>query len=137
MIYDIFYISKSKIHDSDWTKFRQRFPLSQKIENVKSFDDVRSKAFTKFFYVVWEGTEVLDFDFSYKVAEWDEQYIHVWKTLRNQEETYQGGIVLFPKNVNLVSSREFANKFYLNKKELEQVTSRQVYPQYVINTYTE
>lgn len=137
MIYDIFYISKSKIHDSDWTKFRQRFPLSQKIENVKSFDDVRSKAFTKFFYVVWEGTEVLDFDFSYKVAEWDEQYIHVWKTLRNQEETYQGGIALFPKNVNLVSSREFANKFYLNKKELEQVTSRQVYPQYIINTYAE
>lgn len=137
MIYDIFYISKSRIHDSDWSKFRQRFPISQKIENVKNFEDVRSRAFTKFFYVVWDGTEVLDFNFDYKVSEWDEQYIHVWKTLRNQEETYQGGIALFPKHVTLVSSREFANKFYLNKKEIEQITSRQVYPKYSFKNYEE
>ncbi len=137
MIYDIFYISRSNINDSDWNNFKQKYPISQKIENVKSFDDVRSRAFTKFFYVVWDGTKVLDFDFSYKVSEWDEQYIHVWKTLRNDEETYQGGIALFPKNVNLVSSREFANKFYLNKKEIDEITSRQVYPQYIISSYNE
>lgn len=137
MIYDIFYVSKSKINDSDWSKFRQRFPISQKIENVENFEDIRSKAFTKFFYVVWNGTEVLNFNFDYEVSEWDEEYIHVWKTLRNGEETYQGGIALFPKNVNLVSSREFVNRYYINKKEMNDVTSKQIYPRYTIKTYEE
>lgn len=135
MIYDIFYVSKSKINDLDWNQFRQRFPISQKIENIDSFEDIRAKAFTKFFYVVWDGTRILDFQFDYKVGEYDQQYIHVWKTLRNDEETYQGGIALFPKDVKMVSSREFANKFYINKKEIDAVTSRQIYPKYDIKNY--
>ena len=137
MIYDIFYISKKTINDLDWKKFKNRFPFSQKIENVENFENVRLKAFTKFFYVVWDGTEILDFSFDYRVSEWDENYIHVWKTLRNDEETYQGGVALFPKNVNLVSSREFANKFYLNKKEIQKIASKQIYPIYTFKNYEE
>ena len=137
MIYDIFYVSKSNIHESDWLKFRQKFPTAQKIENVKNFDEVRNQAFTKFFYIIWDGTEVLDFDFNYRVNEYDVEYIHVWKTLRYDDETYQGGIALFPKNVKLVSSREFANKFYMNKKEIDVITSRQMYPIYTIKDYAE
>jgi len=137
MIYDIFYVSKSKINDLDYAQFRQRFPISQKIENVSSFEDIRIKAFTKFFYVIWDGTKILDFQFDYKVGDYDQEYIHVWKTLRNDEETYQGGIALFPKNIKLVSSREFANKFYINKKEIDQIISKQVYPRYNIKDYDE
>lgn len=137
MIYDIFYISKGSINDVDWNNFKTRFPTSQKIENVKEFEDVRSRSFTKFFYVVWDGTKVLDFDFDYRVNEYDTEYIHVWKTLRYDEETYQGGIALFPKNVDLVSSREFAHRFYIKKKEIDIVNSKQVYPVYTIDDYNQ
>lgn len=137
MIYDIFYVSKSKINDLDWNQFRQRFPTAQKMENVKDFEEVRSKSFTKFFYIVWDGTEVFNFEFNFRVNEYDHEYIHVWKTLRYDEETYQGGIALFPKNVKLISSREFANKFYMNKKEINEVNSRQVYPKYTFKNYDE
>jgi hypothetical protein len=34
MIYDIFYVSKKEIANDDWKSFRQRFPSSQKIENI-------------------------------------------------------------------------------------------------------
>jgi hypothetical protein len=137
MIYDIFYISKSKIHSLDWLQFRQKFPTAQKIENVKDFEDVKIKALTKFFYVVWDGTEVLNFNFDFRISEYDYEYIHVWKTLRYDEETYQGGIALFPKNIKLVSSREFANKFYLNKKEIQKIASKQIYPIYTFKNYEE
>ena len=137
MIYDIFYVSKGKINALDWLKFKNKFPTSQKIENVSDFSEVKSKALTKFFYLVWDGTEIINFNFDYRISKWDEEYIHVWKTLRNKEETYQGGIALFPKNINLVSSREFANKFYLKKKEINQIASKQIYPRYSISNYLE
>ena len=53
MIYDIFYVSKDSIADEDWQQFSKRFPLAQKIENVKTFSDIKKKAFTKMFWVVW------------------------------------------------------------------------------------
>ena len=41
MIYDIFYVSKKEIVDNEWKAFRQRFPSAQKIENVKTINDIK------------------------------------------------------------------------------------------------
>lgn len=119
MIYDIFYVSKKIIDESDWLHFRQRFPTSQKIDNVKTLDDIKKRSFTKFFWVVWDDLTVSDdFSFDYRVDKWDEEYIHVW--LNN---SYRDGICLFPKTA-LVSQKEFDHRFYFNKKEIDVVASQ-------------
>ena len=119
MIYDIFYVSKAHINDTDWQQFRSRFPSAQKIENVKTIDDIKKRSFTKFFWIVWNDLIVDDnFNFDYRVEKWDESYIHVWLN-----DEYKDGICLFPKNIE-ISQKEFNHRFYFNKKEIEVVASR-------------
>jgi hypothetical protein len=94
MIYDIFYISDSGIDNEKWNAFHSRFPLARKLENVTSYANVKSKAFTKFFWVVWDDLEIVDdFKFEYRIPEWDKQYIHVFKN-----GSHYNGICLFSKN---------------------------------------
>ena len=133
MIYDIFYVSRNTIDESDWLSFNNRFPSSQKIENVKTFLDISKKSFTKLFWVVWNDLTILeDFNFSYIVPKWDEQYIHVFK---NAE--YFDGVTLFPKNSN-ISSKEFQHRFYINKKEIDITASLpKPFEKFYINTYEE
>ena len=133
MIYDIFYVSKNNIDEQDWKQFRSRFPSSQKIENVKSFNDIKNKAFTKLFWVVWDDLTVVDnFNFDYKVSTWDQNYIHVWLN----GESYDG-VVLFSKE-SAPSGKEFEHRFYVNKKEIDIVASTpKPYPTFITNNYTE
>jgi len=133
MIYDIFYVSRNKINETDWLSFNNRFPSSQKIENVKTFLDISKKSFTRLFWVVWDDLVILeDFNFSYVVPKWDEQYIHVFK---NAE--YFDGVTLFPKNSN-ISSKEFQHRFYINKKEIDITASTpRPFEKLYINTYDE
>jgi hypothetical protein len=66
MIYDIFYISDGSIDIEKWNNFKNRFPLARKIENVNSYNDIKSKSFTKFFWIVWDdlgqGLELIKLD---------------------------------------------------------------------------
>jgi hypothetical protein len=119
MIYDIFYVSKDLIAEEDWQQFSKRFPLAQKIENVKTFADIKSRAFTKMFWVVWNDVVVADnFNFDYVVSDWDKQFIHVFK---NKE--FYDGITLFPKSADFIQ-KEFENRFFINnKKEIDIVAS--------------
>ena len=117
-MYDIFYVSKGAIDSVNWKQFREKFPSSQKIENVKSFDDIKRKAFTKFFWIVWNDLIVDEnFSFNYRVTQWDESYVHVWK---NNE--HYDGICLVSKQ-HKITPREFAHRFYINKKEIDEVAS--------------
>jgi hypothetical protein len=119
MIYDIFYVSKQNVNVESWQQFRQRFPSAQKISNVETLNDIKKKAFTKFFWVVWDDLNVLEtFTFDYRIPKWDESYIHVWLN-----DTYRDGICLFPKNVE-VSQKEFNHRFYFNKKEIDVIASK-------------
>lgn len=115
MKYDIFYVSKTTINESKWQDFRKRFPSAQKIENVKTFSDIKTKAFTKFFWAVWDDIIVSkDFQFDYEVSEWDKEYIHVFKN-----GNFYDGITLFPKSANF-TQKEFDNRFFLTgKKEID------------------
>ena len=133
MVYDIFYVSKNNIDEQDWKQFRLRFPSAQKIENVESFDDIKKKAFTKLFWVVWNDLTVVDtFKFDYKVSTWDQDYIHVWLN----GESYDG-IVLFSKE-SAPSEKEFEHRFYVNKKEIDIIASKpKTYPAFTISNYTE
>ena len=136
MIYDIFYVSKEKINDIEWQQFRKRFSSAQKIDNVTSFDDIKKKAFTKFFWVVWNDLTLTDLSiFDFRVSKFEEEFIHVFKNRCNGIESYFGGVVLFPKNCT-VSSKEFQHRFFLNKKEHDLVASEYLYPVLKLTTYT-
>jgi hypothetical protein len=118
MIYDIFYVSKQQVDTDSWQQFRRRFPSAQKIENVKTLDDVKKKSFTKFFWLVWDDLIVTeDFAFDYRVEKWDETYIHVFLN-----GCVRDGICLFPKSADIIQ-KEFDHRFYFNKKELDIVAS--------------
>jgi len=117
-MYDLFYISKNQINEQDWRSFRQRFPTAQKIENVKSFNDIKKKAFTKFFWIVWNDLIVVDnFNFEYCIPAWDSEYIHVWKNSKHYD-----GISLASKN-HKITQQEFDYRFYINKKEIDVIAS--------------
>ena len=118
MIYDIFYVSKQQVDADSWQQFRQRFPSAQKIENVKTIDDVKKRSFTKFFWLVWDDLIVSeDFVFDYRVEKWDEEYIHVFLNA-----VFRDGICLFPKSASVIQ-KEFDHRYYINKKELDIVAS--------------
>jgi len=133
MVYDIFYVSKNIISEHDWKQFRLRFPSAQKIDNVKSFSDIKTKAFTKLFWIVWDDLEIVEnFDFSYRVPEWDQEYIHVWLN-----DTSYDGVGLFSKNLE-PTHKEFENRFYVNKKEMPTVASiPKKYDRIVITSYSD
>ena len=133
MVYDIFYVSKNTIDEQNWKQFRSKFPSSQKIDNVKSFDDIKKKAFTKFFWVVWDDLNIVDtFKFDYKVSAWDQDYIHVWLNGENYD-----GVVLFSKK-SAPSEKEFQHRFYINKKEIDITASfPKPFEKFYINTYEE
>ena len=133
MVYDIFYVSKNTIDEQNWKQFRSKFPSSQKIDNVKSFDDIKKKAFTKFFWVVWDDLNIVDtFKFDYKVSAWDQDYIHVWLNGENYD-----GVVLFSKK-SVPSEKEFQHRFYINKKEIAILASvPKPFEKFYINTYEE
>lgn len=117
-MYDIFYISKTK--DSEYFKdLEKRIPLLKlaKYENTKdeAFFYAQKKSLSKFFWIIDE-TFITDtkFDFSYKVSEWDENYIHVFK----QENNSFGGVYLIPKKYK-ITKNEAEFTFFINKKELD------------------
>ena len=45
-MYDIFLVSNNTIDEQRWNLFKNRFPNAQKVEHIKTFDDVNKKAFT-------------------------------------------------------------------------------------------
>jgi hypothetical protein len=132
MIYDIFYVSKDTISEEDWQQFSKRFPLAQKIENVKTFQDIKSRAFTKMFWVVWNDLVIADdFNFDYAVSDWDKQFIHIFKN-----KDFYDGVTLFPKSADFIQ-KEFKNRFFINnKKEIDIIASYpKPYDIFYINSY--
>lgn len=113
-MYDIFYVSKGPVTDDNWKQFKHQFPIAQKIENVKTFEEVKSKSFTKFFWVVWDHVILSsDFKFDYRVTKWDSEYIHVFKN-----GNFYDGICIFPKNARILQ-REWDYRFFTKKKEID------------------
>lgn len=112
-MYDIFYVSKKTINEDDWKVISSRYPTIKKLENITSIDQIKQKAFTKMFWIIWDNT-VLEESFdlrSYRAAEWDNEYIHTFLN-----GSFYDGICLFPKCLT-VSDREFANRFFINNKK--------------------
>jgi hypothetical protein len=133
-MYDIFYVSKNVSNEDDWIKIKSKYPTAQKINNVKDYNQIISRAFTKMFWVIWDDLELLDsFNLlEYRATEWDDMYVHVFKN-----GDYFDGICLFPKNLK-VSQREFEYRFFTEKKEINiQASTPKLYDKFYINNYDE
>lgn len=117
-MYDILLVSPTSVDKNHWNSFLKKFPNTHILENIKSFQEVKEAALTKFFWVVWDNLCVVDdFDFSYTIPEWDEEYIHVFKNTN-----FFDGICIFSKKCR-ITSKEWDYRFFTNKKEIEIVAS--------------
>lgn len=121
-MYDIFLVSKGKIDPGRYARFKSLLPTIHKIEEVKTLSQIKSKSFTKMFWIIWDDLELCaDFDLmSYKATIWDDQYVHVFKNAK-----YYDGIALFPKSAN-VSNKEFEYRYYTQKKEIDLIASNPI-----------
>jgi len=123
-MYDIFYISTGV--DDQWLSLKKKYPTAIKLENVKSIDEINSRAFTKMFWVIWDNL-ILNDDFNlneYKASRWDDMYIHVFKNGEHYD-----GICLFPKNIK-ITVKEFDYRFFTEKKEVDIQASTPIIEKY-------
>jgi hypothetical protein len=92
-------------------------PKPYEIFTVDSYEDyceAYENSSTSMFWMVPSDVEVVsDFDFSYRVAKWDEQFHLVFKN-----GNYYDGVVLCTKQSKL-SKNEIDYRFYRNKKEID------------------
>jgi len=131
-MYDIFYVSKTVGNDADWQQIKSKYPLAQRLSNISSYEEIKSKSFTKMFWVIWEDTILTDNVnlTEYTATKWDDMYVHIFKNGDRFD-----GICLFPKILN-PSPREFKNRFFTNKKEIDILASyQQPFDRFEISSY--
>lgn len=117
-MYDIFFIGDES---ETWNDVKSRYPNAQRLPKDITADDLKKKSFTSMFWAIWDDFKLNDFNLnSYKATQWDNQYVHVFK---NGE--YNDGVCLIPKKAN-ISKREFDNRFFSNKKDIDIVASNPV-----------
>jgi hypothetical protein len=57
-----FMFLKGKGNDKDWKTIKSRYPLAQRLTNIKSYEEIRSKSFTKMFWVIWDDVDLTSFN---------------------------------------------------------------------------
>lgn len=133
-MYDIFFISFFEPNaEKNWRKLKKRFPLAKRILNVDGIHNAHvaaaKKSLTKMFWVVDADAEIVDdFDFSYKVSEWNLTTVHVWKSRNpvNGLEYGYGGIKLLPKFKTMqvdTSTVDFTTSVSDNFQIIDQVSN--------------
>lgn len=108
-MYDIVFISYNEPNaEKNYTALKQRFPIIKRISGVKGIHqahlEAARKCITKMFWVVDADAIVLDdFDFTYKVDEYNLETVHVWhsKNPVNDLVYGYGGVKLLPRILTL------------------------------------
>jgi hypothetical protein len=118
-MYDIYFIGKP-----DWgsySKLKERFPTAKCAETVV---EAKQKCLTKHVWIVYHDLWVKDdFNFDYKVDDYDKDYTHVFLNERPfYDKEFYDGIALMPKNSHH-GPGELRSRFYINKKFVPIVAS--------------
>ena len=128
-MYDIIYLYDIKKENRQLNSLRERFPLIKIIkydnDNYDALTRARKSSITKFFWVInLEDDHVIndDFNFDYVIPEWDKNYVHVWKTSKDEFKS----VYLMAKDY-LFTKREADYLFFINKKEILIEASRYGY----------
>lgn len=108
-MYDMIFISYGEPNaEENFQRIKARFPLVKRVKDVTGIHNAHilaaKKSFTEMFWVIDGDAQVLDeFNFDYKVPEWDYNVVHVWRSrnpINNLEYGY-GGVKLLPKKLTL------------------------------------
>lgn len=133
-MYDIFFILNNYSRMDLWHQCKEKYPRAQLIKNLNSFAEIKSKAFTKMFWIIWDDLELTDdFDLnSYHTTKWDNMYIHVFRN-----GNFYDGICLFNKDVD-IGKKELDTRFFTNKKEIDIIASNPIpYEIFYLDNYND
>jgi hypothetical protein len=108
-MYDIFFISYNELNaDKNFNLLKSKCPRAQRIHGVEGIFNAHhlaaKKSFTKMFWVVDGDAVVLDeFNFDYRVSEYDLECVHVWRSKNpvNRLVYGYGGVKLLPKTLTM------------------------------------
>jgi hypothetical protein len=106
MAYDLFFLSYNEPNaDDNWHKLKSRFLHAKRVEGIQGIHSAHKacakRCLTSHFFVVDADSEILDFDFTFKVSEYDKDYVHLWYARNpvNGLEYGWGGLKLFPRKL--------------------------------------
>jgi len=106
-MYDIVFFGE---RNNNWDILKERFPTAKNITNLENINKI---TFTKMYWLVYDDLIINeDFNFDYKIEEWDQKYVHSFLNNGNYN-----GISLIPKTKN-ISKREAEYRFFVDKKEI-------------------
>ena len=128
-MYDIIYLYDLKKENRQLRSLKERFPLIKVIkydDNIfDAFSRARKSSITKFFWIIHlENDYVINdnFNFDYVIPEWDKDYIHIWKTSKDEFRN-----VYFLSKDYHFTKREADHLFFINKKEIPIEASQFIY----------
>lgn len=106
-MYDIIFISYQESNcDLNWKKLSSKFVTAKRISNIKGIHQAHIKAatisFTKMFWVVDGDAEILEnFDFDYKVPDYDQDQVHIFNSINPVNDLVYGygAVKLLPRNL--------------------------------------
>ncbi len=106
-MYDVFFISYDEPHaDYSFAALKQQLPIARRVHGIdgiqKAHRHCAGLSRTRHFFVVDADNRIIVPDvFSYRVPEYDSQYVHLWYARNpiNGLEYGWGGLKLFPKSV--------------------------------------
>lgn len=105
MAYDLFFLSYQEPDaDKKWENFKHRFSHAKRVHGVEGIlnahQECARRSLTSHFFVVDADNELLpSFNPTFKVSDYDRQYVHLWYARNpvNRLEYGWGGLKLFPK----------------------------------------
>ena len=108
-MYDIVFISYQEPNaNENFAKLKQRFPLAKRVHGIKGIHQAHiaaaKRCFTKMFWVVDGDAQIIeDFEFDYKVDDYNLKTVHVWRSINpvNGLQYGYGGVKLLPRRLTI------------------------------------
>ena len=123
-MYDIVFLGPK---NKNWDNLKKRFPTAK---HADTFDKIKSKVFTKFFWLVPNDVVVAhDFELEFTPDEWSKEFVHVFKNGEHND-----GLALFPKRYK-ATTEELNTRVYTNVKYVDTIASYPSYDKFKIETY--
>jgi hypothetical protein len=145
-VYDIIFISYDELNaDQNFARLKDRFPLAKRVHGVKGIHQAHiaaaKKSVTKMFWVVDGDAELVDsFNFNYVVDEYNQNTVHVWRSLNpvNGLEYGYGGVKLLPKHLTAsmqTTSIDMTMNISTNFKAINEVSNITAFNTTAFNTW--
>lgn len=107
--YDVVFISYQETNaDENYEKLLKKYPTAKRIHGIKGIHQAHIEAAnvceTDMFWIVDGDAQLVDnFNFDYKVDEWDSETVHVWRSVNpiNNLMYGYGGVKLFPRQLTI------------------------------------